>query len=77
LERQTGKGGFALVSDSGRDEDQHTMAHEIGHYFGTLGKGGEIYDDDNSNEDLLMCQGTNGKKIPFADVIKYFNTNYK
>jgi hypothetical protein len=32
------KGGFALVSDDGRNEDMHTMAHEIGHYFGTLGK---------------------------------------
>jgi hypothetical protein len=70
------KGGFALVSDDGRDEDMKTMAHEIGHYFGTLGKG-KLYGDDNSSEDLLMSQGTDGKKIPFADVIKYFNTNYK
>jgi hypothetical protein len=70
------KGGFALVSDDGRDEDEHTMAHEIGHYFGTLAKG-SLYADDNSSEDLLMSQGTNGSKVPFADVIKYFNKNYK
>jgi hypothetical protein len=70
------KDGFALVSDDGRDEDMHTMAHEIGHYFGTLGKG-RVYDDDNTSEDLLMSQGTDGTKIPFEDVIKYFNKNYK
>jgi hypothetical protein len=68
-------GGFALVSDDGRDEDQHSMPHEIGHYFGTLGKG-KPYRDDPSSEDLLMCPGTDGTKIPFADVIAYFNTKY-
>ena len=70
------KGGFALVSDGARDEDSHTMPHEIGHYFGTLGKG-SLYGDNNTSEDLLMSQGTDGTKIPFEDVIKYFNTNYK
>ena len=52
------------------------MPHEIGHYFGTLGKG-SLYGDDNTSEDLLMSQGTDGTKIPFEDVISYFNTNYK
>lgn len=70
------KGGFALVSDDGRAEDEHTMSHEIGHYFGTLRKG-SLYGDDNSSEDMLMSQGTDGTKVPFEDVIKYFNTNYK
>ena len=71
------KGGYALVSDGGRAEDQTTMAHEIGHYFGTLAKG-KLYDDDNSksSQDLLMGPG-NGVKIPVEDVITYFNTNYK
>jgi hypothetical protein len=70
------KGGFALVSDDGRAEDEHTMPHEIGHYFGTLGKG-SLYGDDNSSEDLLMSQGTDGTKVPFEDAIKYFNKSYK
>jgi hypothetical protein len=70
------KGGFALVSDIGRDEDEKSMAHEIGHYFGTLAKG-SLYDDDVSSDDLLMCPGTEGTKVPFKDAIKYFNTNYK
>ena len=52
------------------------MPHEIGHYFGTLGKG-SLYGDNNTSEDLLMSQGTDGTKVPFEDVIKYFNTNYK
>jgi len=69
------KGGFALVSDDGRAEDEHTMPHEIGRYFGTLGKGA-LYGDDNSSEDLLMSQGTDGTKAPFADVIKFFNKNF-
>jgi hypothetical protein len=71
--------GFALVSDSGRAGDSRTMAHEIGHYFGTLGKGGVLYDEfyGNNQEDLLMGAGGDGTKVPFADVIKYFNTNYK
>jgi hypothetical protein len=63
------KGGFALVSDGGRDEGAHSMPHEIGHDFGTLGKS-TSYDDDNSSEDLLMSQGTDGTKIPFSDVTK-------
>ena len=70
------KGGFALVSDDVSDENDTTMAHEIGHYFGTLGKG-SLYGDNNTSKDLLMSQGTDGTKIPFDDVIKYFNTNYK
>ena len=70
------KGGFALVSDDGRNEDGTTMAHEIGHYFGTLGKG-SYYGENNTSQDLLMSQGTDGTKIPFDDVISYFNTNYK
>jgi hypothetical protein len=71
--------GFALVSDSGRVEDSRTMAHEIGHYFGTLGKKGVQYGDfqGKNQEDLLMGAGGDGTKVPFADVIKYFNTNYK
>jgi hypothetical protein len=70
------KGGFALVSDDGRADDQHTMPHEIGHYFGTLAKG-SLYPDDVSSEELLMCPGTDGTKIPFADMTNYFNKNYK
>jgi hypothetical protein len=63
-------GGFALVSDDGRDEDMKAMAHEIGHLFG---KG-----DDNRDEDLLMCPGDgDGKKIPFKDTIEIFNKNDK
>jgi len=50
------KGGFALLSEDGRAEDMKTMPHEIGRYFGTLGKG-SLYDDNNSSEELLMCQG--------------------
>jgi len=69
------KGGFALVSDDGRDDDQHSMPHEIGHFFGTLAKG-SLYDDNNTSEELLMSSGTDGRKIPFGDVIKYFNKNY-
>jgi hypothetical protein len=46
-----------------------TISHEIGHY---LGNG-----DNNSSEELLMCSGeANGTKVPFQDVITYFNTNY-
>ena len=69
------KGGFALVSDDGRDDDQHSMPHEIGHFFGTVAKG-SLYGDNNTSEDLLMSQGTDGTKIPFDDVTKYFNKNY-
>jgi hypothetical protein len=69
------KGGFALVSDDGRDDDQHSMPHEIGHFFGTVAKG-SLYGDNNASEDLLMSQGTDGTKIPFDDVTKYFNKNY-
>jgi hypothetical protein len=50
------KGGFALLSQDGRAEHMKTMPHEIGRYFGTLGKG-SLYDDNNSSEELLMCQG--------------------
>ena len=70
------KSGFALVSDAVHNENDSTMAYEIGHYFGTLGKG-SLYDDNNTSKDLLMSQGTDGTKIPFDDVIKYFNPNYK
>ena len=69
------KGGFALVSDSGRDDDQHSMPHEIGHFFGTLGKG-SLYGDNNTSDDLLMAQGTDGTKVPFEDVIHFFNKNF-
>jgi hypothetical protein len=62
------QGKFSLVSDSGRDEDMKTMEHEIGHLFGES--------DDNSSEDVLMSQGTDGTKVPFADVIKIFNKNF-
>jgi len=51
------------------------MPHEIGHFFGTLAKG-SLYDDNNTSEELLMSSGTDGTKIPFDDVIKYFNKNY-
>ena len=70
------QGGFALVSDDGRDEDQHTMAHEMGHYFGTKAKG-SLYGDQTTSEELLMFPGSDGTKVPFADAIAYFNTNYK
>jgi hypothetical protein len=53
-----------------------TISHEIGHYLGTLAKG-NLYGDNNSSEELLMCSGeANGTKVPFKDVITYFNTNY-
>jgi Metallo-peptidase family M12B Reprolysin-like len=66
------KGGFALVSDSGVDEDANTMAHEIGHYFG-YGPG----HNDVSRDLLMYPEAPRGTKIPFSDVIKHFNTNYK
>jgi hypothetical protein len=70
------KGAFALVADDGRAEDMETISHEIGHYLGTLTKG-SLYGDNNSSEELLMCSGeANGTKVPFQDVITYFNTNY-
>jgi len=65
-------GGFALVSDDGRDEDMKAMAHEIGHLLG--GADTNLLGD--KNEDLLMCQGDgDGKKIPFEDTTKIFNKN--
>jgi hypothetical protein len=62
-------GGFALVSDSGCDEDQPTMAHESGHHLGCV--------HTTESVDLLMYpEEPHGAKIPFSDAIKS-NTNYK
>ncbi len=69
---------YALVSD-GPLESDNTMAHEAGHYLGSLNEAGKFsqhYPDRESGSDLLMADGGSGYRIPFSDVTD-FNKGYR
>lgn len=70
--------GYAVISDGQLDKD-NTMAHEAGHYLGSLnenGKFSERYGHESSGSNLLMADGGIGFKIPFSAVTD-FNKGYR
>ncbi|MGH9740744.1 MAG: hypothetical protein ACRD51_00160 [Candidatus Acidiferrum sp.] len=68
--------GFALISD---DRSDRTLAHEAGHFLGSLnahGKFSHRYGDRGLDPDLLMRGGGAGRKIPFG-LVTDFNKGYR
>jgi hypothetical protein len=68
---------FCIVGD---DRAEHTPAHEAGHYLGSFsGPAGWVaYGDvaNSSDPASATLMGGAGEKIPFDDVLQYFNPRY-
>ena len=68
--------GVSLISDKRRDS---TIAHEAGHYLGSVDDKGKFtgtYGHPGSQaEHMLMRDGGSGRKIPYA-VVSDFNKGY-
>jgi hypothetical protein len=68
--------GFSLISDDRLDT---TMAHEAGHFLGSLSESGKFssrYGHQGTSVNLLMRAGGSGPKIPFHQVVD-FNKGYR
>ncbi len=67
--------GISLISDA-RTSHRELMAHEAGHFIGThSGRDGKlvVFPDRGGTRDLMQAGGSDTAKVPFNDVIKYFN----
>ena len=67
---------IALISDN---RSENTMAHEAGHFLGTLNDHGKPvgdYGHHGTDADLLMRDGGAGQKIPFG-LVTDFNKGYR
>jgi hypothetical protein len=67
---------FALISD---DRSENTMAHEAGHFLGSLNESGKFsmrYGHQGTDPKLLMRDGGAGSKIPFS-IVTDFNKGYR
>jgi hypothetical protein len=62
--------GIALISD-GRTRVREVMAHEAGHFVGS--RPGQNFGHTNGPHDLMHDGGRAEAKIPFHDVISFFN----
>jgi hypothetical protein len=65
----------ALIAESRSDS---TMAHEAGHYLGSLSEGGQYsseYGHPEKTKDMLMHEYHTGKKIPYS-AVPNFNYGY-
>jgi hypothetical protein len=68
--------GFSLISD---DRSDSTMAHEAGHFLGSLSESGKFsmrYGHQGTASDLLMRAGGAGYRIPFS-LVTDFNKGYR
>jgi hypothetical protein len=68
--------GFSLISD---DRSDFTMAHEAGHFLGSLSEKGKFsmkYGHQGTADNLLMRAGGAGSKIPFH-LVTDFNKGYR
>ncbi len=68
--------GISLISD---DRSDSTMAHEAGHYLGSLSESGKFsmrYGHQGFDENLLMRDGGAGRKIPYG-LATDFNKGYR
>jgi hypothetical protein len=67
--------GISLISDD-RASHRELMAHEAGHFLGSFaGRDGKlvIFPDRGGTRDLMQNGGSETAKIPFHDVIDFFN----
>ena len=67
--------GISLISD---DRSDSTMAHEAGHFLGSLSESGKFskrYGHQGTDASLLMREGGAGYKIPY-DIVTDFNKGY-
>jgi len=67
--------GISLISD---DRSDSTMAHEAGHFLGSLSESGKFtkrYGHQGTDASLLMRDGGAGYKIPY-DIVTDFNKGY-
>jgi len=68
--------GISLISD---DRSDSTMAHEAGHFLGSLSESGKFsmrYGHQGKAVNLLMREGGAGIKIPFS-IVTDFNKGYR
>jgi len=68
--------GFSLISD---DRSDSTMAHEAGHFLGSLSESGKFsmrYGHQGKDANLLMRDGGAGRKIPY-EIVTDFNKGYR
>jgi hypothetical protein len=68
--------GISLISD---DRSDSTMAHEAGHFLGSLSESGKFsmrYGHQGTDEKLLMRAGGAGRKIPY-EIVTDFNKGYR
>ena len=68
--------GISLISD---DRSESTMAHEAGHFLGSLNESGKFsmrYGHQGKAANLLMREGGAGHKIPFG-LVTDFNKGYR
>jgi hypothetical protein len=68
--------GISLISD---DRSDSTMAHEAGHFLGSLSENGKFsmkYGHQGKDESLLMREGGAGRKIPYG-LVTDFNKGYR
>jgi hypothetical protein len=68
--------GISLISD---DRSDSTMAHEAGHFLGSLNEAGKFsmrYGHQGTDAKLLMRDGGAGHKIPFS-IVTDFNKGYR
>jgi hypothetical protein len=68
--------GISLISD---DRSDSTMAHEAGHFLGSLSESGKFsmrYGHQGTDEKLLMRAGGAGHKIPY-EIVTDFNKGYR
>jgi len=67
---------IALIGESRSDS---TMAHEAGHFLGSLSEGGKYsseYGHPEKDKDMLMHEWHTGKKIPYS-AVPNFNYGYR
>jgi hypothetical protein len=68
--------GISLISD---DRSDTTMAHEAGHFLGSLSESGKFsmkYGHQGTDANLLMRAGGAGRRIPF-ELVTDFNKGYR
>jgi hypothetical protein len=68
--------GISLISD---DRSDSTMAHEAGHFLGSLSESGKFsqrYGHQGTDANLLMRAGGAGHKIPYS-LVPDFNKGYR
>ena len=67
------------VAVIGESRSDSTMAHEAGHFLGSLSEGGKYsseYGHPKSTKDMLMNEYHTGKKIPYS-AVPNFNYGYQ